>query len=161
MEQEKTKKASKKRKVFWIIVLFLFGIVAIEIGLRFYDKWEAQRLIDDMATELEKMETERQSAMEADKIGGNTPQETLELFISAVETGDYELASQYFVIEEQEKWRGDLSTAENVGELLEDVKMAAQNEGGYSGEKDKFFIHKPILISLVLYPSGNWKIEKI
>lgn len=153
-------KKTKGRRIFWIVVLFLFGIVAIEIGLRFYDKWESQRLIDDMAVELERMETDRQSAMEADKIGGNTPQETLEMFIKAVEEGDYELASKYFVIEEQEKWRGDLEDISVAGKM--DIFLSPLKKTELDNcEKESCLAHDPVLVSFILYPSGNWKIEKI
>ena len=42
---------------------------------------------------------------EEDNIGGNTPEETVDLFIEALKKGDYDLASKYFVVDEQEKWK--------------------------------------------------------
>ncbi len=40
-----------------------------------------------------------------DKIGGYTPEQTVDLFIAALKKRDYDLASKYFVIDEQEKWK--------------------------------------------------------
>ena len=43
-----------------------------------------------------------------DIYGGNTPEETLELYIKALEARDFELASKYFVLRDQEKEFGEL-----------------------------------------------------
>ena len=45
-----------------------------------------------------------------DPYGGDTPEETLRLFIEALKQGDTELAAKYFVLEEQDKWRGLYTT---------------------------------------------------
>src|SRR3990167_283218 len=57
----------------------------------------------------------------ADTYGGDTPEETLELFISALKTGDIDLASKYFVLDKQDEWRGKLNnvkTAEKLAEMV-------------------------------------------
>lgn len=48
-----------------------------------------------------------------DFTGGDTPEETVDLFIDALKKGDYELASKYFVINEQEKWKKMFDEATN------------------------------------------------
>src|SRR3989344_4272535 len=53
-----------------------------------------------------------QKAYKNDTYGGNTPEETLELFRTALEKGDIELASKYFVIEKQKKTLSDLKAGE-------------------------------------------------
>lgn len=59
-----------------------------------------------------------------DNIGGNTPEETIDLFIDALKKGDYELASKYFVAEEQEKWGKKLKEAkrENIIEWTDELE---------------------------------------
>jgi len=57
----------------------------------------------------------------ADTYGGSTPEETLGLFIKALEAKDYELAAKYFVVENQEK------------ELDENIK-------GNTGGANQYFI---------------------
>ena len=42
---------------------------------------------------------------EADTYGGSTPEETLQLFVDALKKGDVDLASKYFMVEEQELWK--------------------------------------------------------
>ena len=156
---------SKKRsKIFWIIVIILFVLMLTELGLRYYDRWHGQKRVEELARELERIESERTAAQAADTIGGETPQETLRMFIDAVEAGDYELASKYFVIEKQEEWEEDLEEVgltDNLNSLLDPLVSAQNSVGDYSDKKDKYFIHEPVLISFILYPSGNWKIEEI
>lgn len=50
-----------------------------------------------------------------DTYGGETPEETLSLFIKALETGDVELASKYFVVEKQEEMKEELTKSINEG----------------------------------------------
>src|SRR3990167_6156979 len=61
--------------------------------------------------DLEKVyqEAERRyvEAMTADTYGGKTPQETLDMFVEALRAEDIELASKYFMLDEnlsREKW---------------------------------------------------------
>jgi len=45
--------------------------------------------------------------MTADTYGGKTPQETLDMFVDALRKGDIDLASKYFLLDEnlsREKW---------------------------------------------------------
>ncbi len=52
-----------------------------------------------------------------DKFGGSTPRETLDLLITALKQGDTVLASRYFIIESQDKVRGDLAVGKSNGVL--------------------------------------------
>ena len=47
-----------------------------------------------------------------DPYGGDTPEETLRLFVDALKTGDMELAAKYFVLDKQQEWREDLAKIE-------------------------------------------------
>jgi len=46
----------------------------------------------------------------ADKDGGTTPQETLQLYIAALQKGDLDQAARYYVVPQQEKERRELAT---------------------------------------------------
>ena len=153
---------SKKRsKIFWIILIILFVLMLTELGLRYYDRWHGQKRVEELARELERIESERTAALAADTIGGETPQETLRMFIDAVEAGDYELASKYFVIEKQEEWRNHLESSKNLEELLALLKESMNSSGEYSLTEKLFSVYEPIVVDFILYPSGNWKIEEI
>ncbi|OGI57609.1 hypothetical protein A3B85_03070 [Candidatus Nomurabacteria bacterium RIFCSPHIGHO2_02_FULL_37_13] len=147
--------------IFFAVVFFL--IIVID-GWNYYDQWKGEKRIDELAQELRRLDKEDYERKAADKIGGKTPQETLDLFIQAVENGDYELASKYFVVEKQEKWEKDLEEvgiAKKLNTLLDPLKKVIYSNKGYSFDKKEYNIHNPILVSFILYPSGNWKIEEI
>jgi len=67
-----------------------------------------------------KMQTE-DAALEAqyraDNYGGATPEETLRLFVEALEKRDFELASKYFVVEEQANLLLEIRDSEKGGFL--------------------------------------------
>lgn len=68
-----------------------------------------------------------------DFVGGETPEQTIDLFIEALKKGDYELASKYFVVERQEEWKKNLKDAkkENIDRLaiqLENAKTKWHKE---------------------------------
>ena len=152
---------TKSNKIFWGIGIFCVAIFLFLVGFGYYQQWKGEKQVEKLANALKQMKEEIYNKKAADTIGGKTPQETLDLFIAAVEKGDYELASKYFVIEKQEQWKEDLSTAKNVDELLYDLKNAQKSEGSYSMDEKSYVIRRPILVSFALYPFGNWKIEEI
>ncbi|MDO8592496.1 MAG: hypothetical protein Q7R92_01820 [bacterium] len=104
-----------------------------------------------------------QRAALQDTVGGKTPEETLEMYIEAVDKGDYKLASRYFVIEGQKQEFKSLtnSSQNNVKNIQGYLKIALQKGGEYTLDKRQYVIHRPILVHLVKYPSGNWKILEI
>lgn len=60
-----------------------------------------------------------------DPFGGDTPEETLALFISALKAGDTDLAAKYFVLDAQEQWREDLAVMkekELLDEMIKDLE---------------------------------------
>ena len=59
-----------------------------------------------------------------DSYGGDTPEETLRLFIEALKAGDTELAAKYFVLDKQREWLMDLETLKDkklLGETISDL----------------------------------------
>jgi len=157
-------KNTKSNKIFWSIGIFCVAVFLLIEGWNYYSQWKGEKRIDELAQELRRLDREYYERKATDKIGGKTPQETLDLFIQAVEKGDYELASKYFVVGEQGKWRKDLEEvgmAKKLDTLLDPLKQVNILKGSYSSDKKEFVVRKPILVSFILYPSGNWKIEEI
>src|SRR3989344_8825646 len=73
----------------------------------FSEAGKARRLVNEQVEFYEKAEKAYVEAMTADTYGGKTPQETLDLFVSALEKEDIDLASKYFLLDEnlsREKW---------------------------------------------------------
>lgn len=155
----------KTVRVFLVfIAVLVVGIVVLWGGSR-YEKWQRGRDADK-AVELISAERDRIYQMQmADTVGGKTPQETLTLYIAAVENGDYVLASKYYVIENQEKEMKAFSES-NVNlnqkeEYLGLLKEILNGPGSYSFDKSYFSFNNEILLNLQMYPNGIWKIIEI
>jgi len=140
----------------------MFAVFVVQISARYYEEWKAQKEVNGLAEEMKRLEVEYQIAITADTIGGKTPQETLEMFITAVEVGNYELASKYFVIGKQGEELESLqnSSKENIKNVMGLLGVAIGKKGAYLSD-NKYFIDEPLSIDFVKYPSGNWKIEEI
>ena len=81
-----------------VFVLYVGGVWAV----RAYQQWQGEKAVQKTVENLKKFEAEDYAKAMADTYGGKTPQETLQMYISAVEKGDYELASKYFIGDKQE-----------------------------------------------------------
>ncbi len=154
---------SEKQKslLFWVIGLSVSAFFVVLVFGVYYDKRQGQKRVEELKIALEKWEQGIYDKKAGDTVGGKTPRETLDMFISAVEAGDYELASKYFVVEKQGEWKKDLSTVKNINEFLKVIKSTQKSDGEYSEDKTTYSIYKPTSIDFIIYPSGNWKIEKI
>ena len=147
----------------YAVAAFAVFLVALNYGLEKYNQSKQWQEIKKSAEAFQKAEQELYQKMMADTYGGKTPQETLELFIAAVEKGDYELASKYFVSEKQEEWNKNFAIIRNMDEYIKDTKEIRNSlkTGRFSDEKDWFSIEKPVHTIFILYPNGIWKIKQI
>lgn len=78
-----------------------------------------------------------------DMVGGNTPEETIDLFIEALKKGDYELASRYFTIEQQKEWFDKFIEMKNAGRgqgLVNELENAKRNWRKEQQDENKFVI---------------------
>jgi hypothetical protein len=123
-----------------------------------------------------KMQRNYEEAMRADTYGGKTPQETLDMFISALKKKDFDLASKYFSLKETGvgnlEWRNSLAEADNkqkVQVILDALRSAKLDQGASINlENDVVFSVRNkdgIVIEdvrLVLNKYANiWKIESM
>ncbi len=158
---------NKSSKIFWAIGLFFVALFIFLIGFQVYGRWKAERRVTELVKELERIEKEALARKAADTIGGKTPQETLGMFIQAVEKGDYGLASKYLIIENQENGKKKLlSLAEKnnlrlIISLFKNAKSDGDIINGNFRMKSETDLGPYYFIRFVLYPSGNWKIEEI
>ena len=155
-----------RRKIIYGVGIF-FAIWAVLIGVISFLEWRDNTKFERSMTKIDKMVEDREKELAKDTIGGNTPQETLEMFIAAVEAGDYELASKYFVAEKQGEELRILNNApqENIYNLMNILKTASEWRSGAGS--DSFIMEaklnsKPsMFVSFIKYPSDNWKINEI
>lgn len=98
---------SKSRAIIFWLVLGIFSISIGFVGRLFIEEkyriadQKTDDYIDIAAEEAKRTKAEKEyiTAMTADTYGGQTPEETLQLFIEALKAGDIELASKYFALE--------------------------------------------------------------
>ena len=163
--QEGARKARVKYAKILVGAAAVIALVLVAFaGLGMFKQWQMRKGVENFAETLKRLDQEDYRRAMADTYGGKTPQETLQMYIAAVEKGDYELASKYFIGEKQEKWRKELIEIKNVDKtdaFLNPIKVALHKEGEYSMDKKSFSIHEPIAIDFRLYPNGIWKLMEI
>lgn len=146
--------------VLAFIGIILLALVVYVAAFWFHRKEAALQL----AERARNLENEIYQKQLADTYGGKTPQETLQMYIDAVEKGDYGLASKYFVIEKQDYWKNELnqiSQESKISNFLSPLKQAYGSAGEYSADHRGFSIYNPVGVDFVLYPNGIWKIKEI
>ena len=155
-----------KRKLWKFVVAFLaiilFSLVAF-VGVAIFEQWRGERAVERLAEALRQAEQEIYQKQLADAVGGKTPQETLRLYIEAVEKGDYELASKYWVMEKQEKDLENLRkySADGRQRYLQLLKEVLQRPGSYGPDEKYYGFDAPIVVEMALYPSKVWKVLEI
>ncbi len=109
----------------WYGVLFLVllasGVLWFVLnGMPYINKlqenWEAQRL-----------QAQWEKPYREDTYGGKTPEETYDMFLDALRKGDTTLASKYFVVDEQSKWKKTLDQYKDQNLLANFVKELENN----------------------------------
>ena len=147
--------------VFGAIVFVWYGYV----GTVKYINWKWWQGMKNEAANFEKEIADKKAKIAADTYGGKTPQETLGMFISAVEKGDYKLASKYFVVERQIEWEDNLMEVKNLDFLINDLIQIRNNLSSASQTNlnivENYIVSDPIFINFVKYPSNLWKIDEI
>lgn len=149
----------------WSVVLILAVVAALVIWamlnlgpwLRNLQEWRAARAVQ------EKLER----AYREDKYGGKTPEETFDLFIAALEKGDVDLASKYFVINKQEQWRKTLEEYKNKSLLVDLIDELKNNKNNWQFFKEEektksykysYVVETPFVEKL---PLGNGKTQNL
>ncbi len=98
-------------------------------------------------------------------LGGETPQETLSMLITALENNDLTLAAKYFIPLNRETVSEDLSRLDNtklLGDLIKDLKGIKSgklnNENHYSFEISDETGQTATELELIKNQSGFWKV---
>lgn len=166
MEPQEQNQQNKKRiprglKIAAIIAgaVIIFLVTAF-YGFSWYGEWSLQK---DVARIIE----QQSRPYLEDTYGGQTPKETLELFITAVEKGDFNLASKFLVLSKQEEWEERLAGGEKekLNNWINLLKTAQDKESLWEGnfqmevknEEDEI----GLIIDFIKYPSGIWKIQEL
>lgn len=131
-----TPPTTERKTKWWVFVVGFLVIIAFGIIMNavWYDYLspaarDAARMKKQYA-QYEEWQKSYDEAMAADTYGGKTPEETLALFIDALEKEDIDLASKYFMIDEslgRQKWVDFLTKIKSEGNMkrfAEDLKQA-------------------------------------
>ena len=173
--QENNQTTQSPKRKYWKFVIGFFGIIigvfilytAGFWAVYYYKQWQGQKAVQELAEALKQAEQEDYERAMADTYGGKTPQETLQMYIDAVEKGDYELASKYFIEKNREEEVNELKVLDsktNMSWFLNLIKKAIPD-----GEiVDNFFRMKSkteegpyYFIRFIKYPNDVWKIIEI
>lgn len=163
-----------KKSNYWKFILGFFGVILgvfilYIIGFsayQAYEQWQGKKRVQQTAENLKQLEAADYAAAMADTYGGKTPQETLQMYIAAVEKGDYELASKYFIGDrQQEELKSSVKMSDvEMKKYIDVLNLAITKfdiDGRYDIEKQYFSLYKPIGIRMKFYPNGIWKIIEI
>lgn len=140
-----------------IVVLGLSILYGVQyLRQKYNPEYQAEQLVKG----LEKQYAE-------DTYGGDTPEETLRLFIDALKKGDTDLAAKYFVLDKQGEWKKELAKIKEGGlldVLLKDIERAtkyrssSENQIFFTGGNEK----SEAVINIDLIKIVNkWKIRGI
>lgn len=133
----------KLGKRLWIIT----GLIVILLGISifFYYQYKNQdpllNLMDlkdiKSVEQYDEYVAVLENAYKNDNYGGATPRETLDLFIQALEKGDTDLASKYFVPEKQRQMAEDLRIGKSNGTIKNSIELVRHysSDSPISGEK--------------------------
>jgi len=110
----------KKKKKFIIPLIIIFVLVAIFIvsWVTFLSPEAQSKLQYEL---YQQFENAYYGALKNDTYGGQTPEETLQMFISALKQGDLDLAAKYFYLNTNEKSE-DYLTSNQARNFLQQIK---------------------------------------
>ncbi|MBI4224834.1 MAG: hypothetical protein HY617_00740 [Candidatus Sungbacteria bacterium] len=149
------------------ILIVLVG-VGVLIGIRYWRyRTDPAYQAEQAAYEYIEQEQKLIQQMKDDPYGGETPEETLRLFIDALKQGDTDLAAKYFVVGEQEKWREYLSKEKGSGNIGQIIIEAEKLELSRKDEREAFFTvanKNNVVEVIVILKKGlnaKWKITEL
>ena len=139
-EQTNSNQAKKKLKpkhilgiVILVLVIFIVGLFAWAGGFealkQSYKMWSDSKKAYEATKKFEEGLKQYYKVLEEDTYGGKTPQETLDMFISALEKGDIDLAAKYFDLDDnlsRKEWEDGLKQAAAEGRIPEIINLCHQ-----------------------------------
>lgn len=143
-----------------LVVLF-FGLYLISPAL-FY-KIKEKYIVGQYLREVKTLE----DGYKKNTYGGDTPEETLALFIEALKSGDADLAGKYFVPEKEKEYR-EIVNNWKKNNKINDIVSIIENNQNVKINQDQAFItiseEGIAVITIILYKnkySQKWLIESL
>ena len=154
--------------------MVLVLIVVVVAGWAVYYFWLGASVPQDYQQGMSFIEN-YEKLMREDIYGGKTPEETLKLFVEALKKEDVELASKYFMLDDEgsrERWverLGELKEKKLLEQMAEDIEKKAkpdlesrlyESDFNFVVLKEDGSIGAEINMELNKF-SGLWKIESL
>lgn len=154
---------SSRWKFFFAMLGIILSVVGLYAVANLYTSRQGREQAQVLTNNLKQAEEDIVKQQMADTNGGKTPQETLLLYIDAIEKRDYELASKYFILENQ-KYEINLlnnADAQTKSSYLALLKNLSALKGVYSADGKSYSIpvNDKASVNFIVYPSGVWKIK--
>lgn len=150
---------------YFVLTVGFFALYVVGYNLYgFVEQKIAQRGVAQFAGNLKAAQEQEDARRRQDTYGGKTPQETLRLYIEAVEKRDFDLASKYFVWSEQKKERDSLGRNEEkiLNSYVAQLRESFAQGGEMSYDGSSYVYRRPLYVNLVKYEqNGVWKIASI
>jgi len=146
-----------RKKIFYVVsILIIIGALVWVGCVYFWPQYKFQKFLESYKA----LEQGLVSMLKNDTFGGQTPEETYNLYIAALRKGDTDLASQYFYWERQvgEKQRLDeMKTKGELDKYIADLpKWAEMKEEAYGSADGKRYswLEKLVETTSVKVPDG-------
>jgi len=132
---------------FWVglvvlipVAWYVWGYVAYNAGIA--SKYGVQNAAREAyLNQIKAQDAILEAQYRADTYGGTTPEETLGLFVESLKRSDVELASKYYLIEDQDEARGALSVSKEKGYLGNYISiLLGSHEGQYLATEQEYRI---------------------
>lgn len=143
MKHRKKNVKSFKSRYFIILVIFLIlGLTASWLIWYFSVEARQARQYKENAEILARRIQEQVEEYAADTYGGETPEETYGMFLQALKMKDIDLASKYFILDKQKKYKQfftDIKNNNKWDEMIEDL-FNPDNQKGEMKENSTYVI---------------------
>ncbi len=171
--QLEKKSGGLSRRVLIIVFVVLVAVpLVVLVTWQFVARYQGQRAVEELAVRLQTYEQDLLNAKMEDRYGGSTPQETLSLYIRAVESGDYELASKYLIVnarKNEKKSLNDLNINQKISWYVDILRHAEFTRNynlvdspiGFGVSMRSKIPEGYYYIDFEKYPNGIWKIVEI
>ncbi|MAJ97034.1 hypothetical protein CL644_02385 [bacterium] len=162
---------------FWVVIIPVGAWLVYQAYIYYYS-WKVnapyraqytQALAEYAGYEAELIALRAQYAADFD--GGKTPEETWDLFVTALKEGDTDQAAKYFIVEEQKEMLKNFEIGKKSGALNsflnEDLPLIKGGTMYPNGERFEFYTGSidngpGFVFMLVKNPiTGVWKIEDL
>jgi len=150
-------------KVVLAVVLVQIIIIAWIVVFWQYRAYLQARTLSELTISLHVLESKTYERQQAGDFGGSMPKDTLNMYIAAVERGDYRVASTYFIRRERQAELRRFIGADilEIREFVAHLKQAAQSMGSIRPEGNSLKNSVPISFTMEVATNGVWQLKTI